>query len=504
MKSINFNFIYLLGLIIGLSSCVKEESSMQLPAPLEMNTFRIMLDTLHDGSAYDTSDLFAFVTIKNDKDEDVLSNKKLLISFNGKYVTEKIKLDAGNYKISSFIISNGDSFTQFAAPKANSAKASEVQKPLNISFKLENADIFDLPVEVAKVLNEDKAENFGYQTADFKVQTIDENKFIKVKLQAVITVGDINYDNIPALFKLSSWDSNGIVSEKDTLLAGGVNEVLLPKSGVKYQFKLNKWGVSDEMTINKDQINEAVVYTLGGAKSSKKLRLEEQFTFTQAGYMPSGKTIYSYDPNGNLKQIDFYDKRPQFSDLRLAWSKVYVYTNGKLGRINYISDQGVPFGYLEITYNAQGTKIVNMKESSYDQFTNANVEHTFLSGHAEISFNFVFANGNTMVYNQKIKGGNKTEDSGGSTSAGERGTYQYDFNINPYVHMNLPNIYLSYLSKNNMVAQEKTYSGSIPSAEPYKFEYTYDADGYPKELLKSFKNYLNGDHLFKIKTVYSY
>jgi len=493
-----------LGLIIGLSSCVKEESSMQLPAPLEMNTFRIMLDTLHDGSAYDTSDLFAFVTIKNDKDEDVLSNKKLLISFNGKYVTEKIKLEAGNYKISSFIITNGDSFTQFAAPKANSAKASEVKKPLNISFKLENADIFDLPVEVTKVLNDDNAENFGYQAAEFKVQSIDENKFIKVKLQTVIRIGDIVYDNIPALFKLISWDSKGVLTEKDTLLVGGVNEVFLPKSGIKYQFKLSKWGVSDEMTLNKDQISETAVYTLGGAKSPKKLRLEEQFTFTQAGYMPSGKTIYNYDPSGNLKQIDFYDKRPQFSDLRLAWSKVYVYTNGKLGRINYISNQGVPFGYFEMTYNAHGTKIVAMKESSYDQFTNANVEHTFLSGHAEINFNYVFANGRTMVYNLKIKGGNKVEDSGSSMNAGERGTYQYDFNINPYVHMNLPNIYLSYLSKNNMVAQEKTYSGSIPSAEPYKFEYTYDADGYPKELIKSFKNYLNVDHLFKIKTVYTY
>jgi len=198
MKSINSIFFYLLILVSGLSSCVKAESSLQLPAPLEMNTFRIMLDPLPDGSSYDTSDLFAFVTIKNDKNEEVLSNKKLGISFNGKYVTEKIKLDPGNYKISSFIISNGDSYTQFAAPKANSAKASEVQRPLNSSFKLENADIFDLPVEVVKILNEDKAENFGYQTDDFKVQTIDENKFTKVKLQAVIRVGDIIYDNIPA------------------------------------------------------------------------------------------------------------------------------------------------------------------------------------------------------------------------------------------------------------------------------------------------------------------
>lgn len=493
-----------MSLIIGLSSCVKEESNLQLPVPLEMNTFRIMIDSIPDGSSYDTSDLFAFVTIKNDKNEDVLSNKKLLISFNGKYVTEKIKLDPGNYIISSFIIGNGDSYTQFAAPKANSAKALEVQKPLNISFKLENADIFDLPVEVAKVRNEDKAENFGYQTADFKIQSIDENKFIKVKLQAVIRVGDIIYDNIPSLFKLSRWDSNGVLTEKDTLLAGGVNEVFLPKSGVKYQFRLSKWGVSDEMTLNKDQINEAVVYTLGGAKSPKKLRLEEQFTFTQAGYMPSGKTIYSYDPNGNLKQIDFYDKLPQYSDLRLSWSKVYVYSDAKLSKINYINDQGSFVGYLELTYNTEGTKIIKMKEVNYDQVTNAQLEYQFPTGYARINFKYTFSNGNTMDYVQKIIGGNRTEDSASSPGGGESGLYQYDFNINPYTHMNMPNIFLSNLPKNNLVIQKKTYSGSIPSAEPYKFEYSYDDEGYPKELIKSFKNYLNGEHLFKIKTVYTY
>lgn len=504
MKSINFNFFYLLSLVIGLSSCLKEESKLQLPVPLEMNTFRIMLDTLPDGSSYDTSDLFALVTIKNDKNEEVLSNKKLSISFNGKYVTEKIKLDAGNYQVSSFIISNGDNFTRFAAPRANSLKASEVKMPLNISFKLENADIFDLPIEVAKVQNEDKAENFGYQAADFKVQTIDESKFIKIKLQAVITVGDINYDNIPATFKLSSWDSNGIVSEKDTLLAGGVNEVFLPKSAVKYLFKLSKWGVSDEMSLNKDQINEAVVYTLGGAKSSKKLRLEEQFTFTQAGYMPSGKIIYSYDPNGNLKQIDFYDKLPQYSDLRLTGSKVYVYTNAMLSKINYINDQGSQVGYLELTYNTEGTKIIKMKEVNYDQIIDAQVEYQFPTGYARINFKYTFSNGNTMEYTQKIIGGNRTEDSADSPGGAESGIYQYDFNINPYAHMNVPNIYLSNLPKNNLVDQKKIYSGSIPSLEPYKFEYSYDDEGYPKELIKSFKSYLNGEHLLKMKTVYSY
>ena len=104
----------------------------------------------------------------------------------------------------------------------------------------------------------------------------------------------------------------------------------------------------------------------------------------------------------------------------------------------------------------------------------------------------------------KIKGGNKFEDSATSLNGGESGTYQYDFNINPYAHMNIPNIYLSNLSKNNLVAQEKSYSGAIPSSEPYKFEYQYSEDGYPTELVKNFKNYLTGEHLFKIKTIYTY
>ncbi len=280
--------------------------------------------------------------------------------------------------------------------------------------------------------------------------------------------------------------------------------MLLPKSGVKYQFKLSKWGLTDEISLNKDQLNESVVYTLGGAKSPKRLRLEEQFTYTQAGYMPSGKTIYSYDPNGNLKQIDFYDKLPQYSDLRLSWTKVYVYSNAKLSRINYINAQGSLVGYLDLTYNTQGTKIINMKEVNYDQITNADVEYQFPAGYARISFKYTFSNGNMMDYVQKITGGNRTEDTASSPGGGESGIYQYDFNINPYSHMNLPNIFLSNLPKNNLVNQKKTYAGSIPSAEPYKFEYSYDDDGYPKELLKSFKNYLKGDHLFKIKTVYSY
>ena len=105
----------------------------------------------------------------------------------------------------------------------------------------------------------------------------------------------------------------------------------------------------------------------------------------------------------------------------------------------------------------------------------------------------------------KIKRGNKVEDAATtSLNKSESGVYGYDFNINPFAHMNMPNLFLSNISKNNMVSHQKSYLGSIPSAEPYKFEYTYDAEGYPTELIKSYKSYTTGEHLYETKTVYTY
>ena len=260
MKTINFKLISLF-LLAGLSACKKEEILEPLPVPQDMNTLQIVIDTLPEGNSYDASDLFAFISIVNDKNEAVLTNKKLSISFNGKYVTEKIKLDAGNYKINSFLISSAAGITRFATPHVNSLKASEIQKPLNIGFKLQNTDLLDVPVEVSRILSGDKSENFGYPSGAFNLQNTDSGDFIKVKLQAVISIGDINYDNIPAQFRINSWDAQGVLTVKDTMLAGGANEILLPKSRVKYQFQLSKWGISDEMTLTREQLTEGITYT---------------------------------------------------------------------------------------------------------------------------------------------------------------------------------------------------------------------------------------------------
>ena len=82
--------------------------------------------------------------------------------------------------------------------------------------------------------------------------------------------------------------------------------------------------------------------------------------------------------------------------------------------------------------------------------------------------------------------------------------YGYDNNINPYQQMNWPDLFFSRQSKNNVTYEQSTYQGAYPIHVPYGFTYTYDSDGYPKELVKQYRTYLTGQHAFTTKTVYTY
>jgi hypothetical protein len=333
------------------------------------------------------------------------------------------------------------------------------------------------------------------------VQTVET---VKVKLQAIVTIGSITYDSLPAQWRITSWDANNIPFQKDTLLAAGVNTVAVPKDHIRFQFSMNKWGISDEVMLRKDQLQHDVVYTLGGQKAARRLRKEESFLFVMEQWQPSSRIHYAYGSNG-LSAVEFYQKKPQFSGLQFTHKHLYQYSGAAVSRIDVFDETNAATGFTEFTYNAQETKITHMHQKSYSVETFAAVEYSYPGGIAEITIDYLYNNGNAMEYKMKIRGGNKVEEQAiSSTGGGEGGTYRYDFNINPFAHMNMPNIFLSNLSKNNQVNEQKNYSGSIPSVIVYKQEYIYDDEGYPVEVMKYYKGYQNGEHLYKIKTVYTY
>jgi hypothetical protein len=491
-----------LALVVLFASC-KDEPIKPDPTPSGPGSIQLVLSGISSGASAEIG-LRALVSVEDESGAEVLANQSLKINgSNGKMVSEKVQLQPGRYKISKIIVVKNDGSPHSASPRVNSEKASLVQKPLHIQIQLTPAQSVEQPVEVLAVTGQDRPESFGYPAGSFG--QLNNEKYVAVKLQAVLSIGQVVYDSIPAEFKITSWDAAGRKFEKDTLLQAGAKEVYLNDSHVKFSFMVKKWGLIDEMILNRDEIIEGTIYTLGGAKAVRKLKLEETFLFINGNYRPDSRVKYSYDGSGRLSQAEYYQKLPQFAELQFRFRDIYVYSGNNVIRIDRFEEDGDKIGVTEFTYDATGTKLARIFQRSYDQETRATVSYGFSYGQAQIQFSYLYNNGNSMDYRMKIVGGNKVEDAAStSRGGGESGRYRYDFNINPYVHMNMPNIYLSNISRNNMIEQVKSYSGAIPTAEPTDFQYTYDDQGYPAELIKIFRSYQTREILYRAKTVYTY
>lgn len=86
-----------------------------------------------------------------------------------------------------------------------------------------------------------------------------------------------------------------------------------------------------------------------------------------------------------------------------------------------------------------------------------------------------------------------------SNGAKEDGQLQFDYYINPFMHLNLPDVYFVNPSRHNVIGQQKTYAELFPSSEPYQFNYVYDNDGFPTERLRSTEITSPGNILLPLK-----
>lgn len=139
------------------------------------------------------------------------------------------------------------------------------------------------------------------------------------------------------------------------------------------------------------------------------------------------------------------------------------------------------------------------------QLTNATFDYLFSPGH-EVAIHYTYPGQSySMDYGMNFSGGNIVAfTSFVSGQISETGHYDYNLQTNPYAQMNWPDVYLSSSLKNNMLKQDRTYQLHMPAAEPYHFSYTYDADGYPKELVKKFRSVSGSQHTKTTETVVSY
>lgn len=498
-------------------SCKKDvdkpgDGNHQPPPPdTTRGSFQFVLSAL-PGEASTVTNLSAIITITNEQNDVTVADRKVKITFNGKYLSDTLMLSKGSYKVSKFLLVAANNVVRFATPLTGSAKANLVSTPLSLGINIQNKVHKDVAIQVAKVIAGDKAEDFGYPTGSFgNIQEgpNDPNAVIKIKVHPIIRIGNIDYDSIPVTLSLITWMQSGEVTNTTHILQPGRNELLLPKAATKYQLKISKWGTYGEMTLQRSDIQGGTVYSLGGNAPAKKLT--EVLTYKLVGndYAPETRDVYNYD-GGNIKEILHYRKRANGTNY-IAERETFHYIGGVLGIVKRFNEASTMIESTIFSYRNDGKVEKIIKAEGTDK-TEARIQYTPLLGGTGISgnhriaiqhsYNFRYY---TTQYNMSIQGGTMVQ-STKSTSHGnnETGNYQYDYSINPFAHLNIPDIFLSNYSKHNLVAQQKTYHADYPITEPYSFNYSYSAEGYPLELITKYKTYLTGQHASTIKTVFKY
>jgi hypothetical protein len=512
MRTITKPTSIILFLLFILSACSKERIVQTPPPgnggestpPVEKAMVRFVTNADLTGQPYHTSNLRAVVTIVNDKGQEVAKDKLLSLTLPNPVQTEAIELPIGSYKLTSFRMEYGSVNTHFATPITGSAKASLVQHPLAMDFKVEKNSNNETAVEVLRVQQGEKPQQFGYPSGAFDYGQEDANPYMKVKLKAIMRIGNIVYDSLPASLRLTTWNDKGEMTTTYSHLNAGVNEVQVLKAAAKYEFVVSKWGTNDAITLKKEDLDLNTIYILGGSKEAKKLKSERVYKQVNGVDVPESKTDYFYEAGGMLSKIEYWQKRKDNSTY-LAMMDEFEYTNGRATRIvRTDKETRAVITTTSFAYDNVG-KVTSIAQDDNGFQTNATVEY-FYTVTPQIKIHYTYPSRTfDMNYYMTLRGGNMIESlAATSHNNTETGRYSYDFNINPYVHMKWPNLFLSNNSLHNVTSQQKEYYGSYPTADPYSFQYTYDADGYPTQVIKNFKSPVNGNYLFSTKTVFVY
>lgn len=491
------------------------------PQPVPASTKVVVTLESLPGETDVATDLFAVITVVDQQNQPVLTNKKVALNHDGNYVTDTLTLLKGQYKISRFLVVDKNNVTRFATPIAGSEMSGQVQHPLYISFTLPQPTASKIALDVLRLAAGAQPEKYGYPAGAFNLpntqdpdetETPDPNPFIKIKVRPLIKIGDIVYDSVPVAFTLTSWNAAGQPTVSNLNLAPGTNEISLPKAAVKYDLQVKKWGTVDELSLLKQDVEEGAIYALGGSKAAKKLKSEILLKMVKGAWVAESRNVFEYDANGKLLKVLQQRKR--------ADNSIYVHTTdyfsynaaGQVEKIikkdesNHVVKENV------FSYNQEG-KISSMLQKEGAAQTSANVTYTGRPGSTGITANYDIdiryqysQNQLTSQYTMNFKGGNNVaSDLLFSNGGRERVNFQYDFNINPYVHLNWPDLYLSHSSKHNIGAQQNGYDGSYAKSEyPAASEYIIDADGYPTQAITHYMHPFLGIYLYKTKTVYNY
>ncbi len=491
--------------ILFLTACQKDDEVILPNKPnegpvtvTEPGIFQLEL-ALQELHAEDSLD--AFITVINHKNEAVFQNKAVKIGKIGpeayQWRSPEIILEKGSYSMTQLVVKK-ENKALYATPLASSRLAG------NIEVGLPQQQVLTVQPTVFRpqllIIDELVGpEDFGYSNSVF------ERNGILVNVQAAISVGGIVYDAPVLTFNLTSTFSNGETVTRTIERNSLEEEIRLSEKAVKFEISANIWNVPVKELVSRERLDLSNTIILEGAKSRKWLQQEETFLEIMGSWQKQSITMYQQRPDGQLQEVIYYQKKPSSQDLQYIFTDKGVYQGSTLVGVDRIDHKYKTVG--ETRYERDGNgQVTHIIENMYDRTTTSVIENGISTEGGVTDVYMILDNGHTVHYAGTFSGGNKVSYSAATSTGGrEGGNFQYDQMINPrYTNKLFPDMYLSHVSKNNVTGRSTGVSGAIPSSVPYKYEYEYNADGYPVVLYTYYKSYQSDADMYRMKTVYTY
>ncbi|WP_293300067.1 hypothetical protein [Pedobacter sp. UBA4863] len=502
-------FLTTLFVLIGLllTSCKKNREEQPYPAN-EKTKFNISIESL-PGQNNAIDGLSAVITIKSATGHLVIENQAIPLNHRGNYVSDPIELPKGNYELVKLLLQHQGN-TLFATPCAGSIMAQQVNKPLAISINLQKTE-HTVAIEVLAVTINHKAEDFGYTGEVFNhPPPIDNADDFVLNLKPIFKVGKIVYDSIPAVLNITTYPLQGNPTTQTYYIAAGGQKLTLAKKVAKYKLSIAKWGMIDEVELEQaDMTSEVKLFMGGSTEVAKKIKTESVYLFSGGRWIPQTRKEYSYNALGQVTRITHLSKATDGSPVTDGTEELIYQANNKVSEIRYQVNGTNKVNYF--WYKPDG-KLERMKEINEEDTITAEVSYLAQPGKTGITNNYQI--GATYQYSRRYyKQYATAEMQGGNayiytnhTSHGdsETTTATYDFNINPYAHLDIPDFWLTQLSKHNRLNKWSRYETYIPKYNAYQFSYTYDVEGFPKEIITKYNISNTATDAYITKTVFTY
>ncbi len=170
MKNITKTVLFIFGIFVFFSSCIKEKNLTKKEGVLK---FEVNIDKLE--KSVKAENIHSIIITVKDLDGNIIYDRKQLelLDFNGYLISSPIYLSVGEYQLTEFFVTNSENEIIYATPLAGSDLSQYVARPLPFGFNIEKDLVEKITPQVISVENNNPID-FGYATFGLEIVELEE------------------------------------------------------------------------------------------------------------------------------------------------------------------------------------------------------------------------------------------------------------------------------------------------------------------------------------------